>query len=67
MTYADIKIRREHAQALRELAMRLGVKIADAVGLWPKCPRCMSLLISIEEGLAACPNCRREYMIAERL
>jgi uncharacterized Zn finger protein (UPF0148 family) len=66
ISYTDIKIRKEHAQELRELAMRLGVKIADAVGLWPRCPKCMSLLAQWEEGVAVCPNCRRGYTLVER-
>jgi len=67
MTYADVKIRKEHAAALRELAVRLNIKIADAVGLWPRCPKCMSLLIQHEEAAAVCPNCRRQYALVERL
>ena len=66
MTYASIKIRREHAAALRELAARLGVKVADAVGMWPRCPKCMSPLAQWIEGEAVCPNCRRKYAIVER-
>jgi len=64
--YASIKIRREHADALRMLTMRLGVKIADVVALWPKCPKCMTPLVQYEEAVAVCPNCRRGYAIAER-
>ena len=67
MTHADIKIRKEYATALRELAVRLGIKMADALALWPRCPKCMSLLIQQEEGVAACPTCRREYALVERL
>jgi hypothetical protein len=67
MTYANIKIRKEHAQALRELATRRGVKVADAVSLWPRCPKCMSPLISVEEGAVVCSNCRRGYALTERL
>ena len=66
MRYVDVKIRKEHAAALRELAVRLNIKIADAVGLWPRCPKCMSLLIQQEEGAAVCPSCRREYAVVER-
>ena len=67
MTYADVKIRREHAAALRELAMRLGVKVADVVALWPRCPKCMTQLVQYEEAVAVCPNCRRGYAVTERL
>jgi len=67
MTYTDIKIRKEHAQVLRELAVRLGVKIADVVALWPRCPKCISPLIRQEEDFVVCPNCRREYAVTERL
>jgi len=66
MTYADVKIRKEHADMLRGLAVRLGVKIADVVALWPKCPKCTSPLVQYEEAVAVCPNCRRGYAIAER-
>jgi ribosomal protein S27AE len=66
MTYADVKIRKEHAQALRELAMRTNVKIADVVALWPRCPKCGGLLIGVEEGAVVCSNCRRGYALAER-
>jgi uncharacterized Zn finger protein (UPF0148 family) len=61
----DIKIRKAHAATLKELAMRTGVKIADVVGLWPRCPKCMSLLTQWVEGEAVCPNCRRKYAIVE--
>jgi len=64
--YADIKIRKEHAAVLRELAVRTGVKVADVVGLWPRCPKCMSPLAQWTEGEAVCPNCRRGYAIVER-
>ena len=66
MRYVDVKIRREHAQALRELAVRLGVKVADVVSLWPRCPKCMSPLVQVEDAAAVCPACRRGYAIAER-
>jgi uncharacterized Zn finger protein (UPF0148 family) len=50
----------------RELAVRTGVKIADVVTLWPRCPKCMSPLAQwVAEGEAVCPNCRRRYAIAE--
>jgi len=65
MTYASIKIRREHADMLRELAMRFNVKIADAVALWPKCPKCGFPLVQWIEGEVACPNCRRKYAVVE--
>jgi rubrerythrin len=67
MTYADVKIRKEHAVMLRELAVRLGVKVADVVALWPRCPKCGGLLVSVEEASAACPNCQRGYIIMERV
>jgi len=66
MRYVDVKLRREHAAALRELAVRLNIKIADAVGLWPRCPKCASLLIQQEEAVAVCPSCRRTYALVER-
>ena len=62
----DIKVRKAHAAALKELAMRTGVKIADVVALWPRCPKCASLLMSVEEGAVVCPNCRRGYTLVER-
>ena len=63
----DVKVRKAHAAALKELAMRTGVKIADVVTLWPRCPGCMSPLAQwTAEGEAVCPNCRRRYAIAER-
>jgi rubrerythrin len=65
MSYVDIKIRKEHATTLRELAARLGVKVADAVGLWPRCPKCMSPLVQWADGEAVCPSCRRKYAIVE--
>jgi ribosomal protein L37AE/L43A len=66
MTYADVKIRREYANMLRALAMRVNVKIADVVGLWPMCPKCMSPLVqTVEEGVVTCPNCRREFIVVE--
>jgi len=65
MTYASIKIRSEHAAELRILASLLNIKIADAVAVWPRCPRCMSLLIQQEEGVAVCPACRRRYVLVE--
>ncbi len=67
MKYVDVKIRKEHAQALRELAARLGVKIADVVMLWPRCPKCGGLLVQVEEAAAACSSCRRGYAIADRI
>jgi uncharacterized Zn finger protein (UPF0148 family) len=66
MTYANIKIRKEHAQALREVAVRRLVKIADVVGLWPRCPKCMSLLVQVEEGTVVCAACRRGYILVEK-
>ena len=66
MTYADVKIRREHVTTLRELALRTGVKIADIIALWPRCPKCTSPLVQVEEGVASCPNCRRGYALVER-
>jgi len=67
MTYASIKIRSEYAAELRILASLLNIKIADALALWPRCPRCRSPLVQQEEGVAACPTCRREYALVERL
>jgi hypothetical protein len=66
MTYTDVKIRKEHAVMLRELAVRIGVKIADALALWPRCPKCMSPLVQVEEAAVACANCRRGYAVVER-
>jgi len=66
MTYASIKIRSEYAAELRILASRLNIKIADAVAVWPRCPRCMSLLVQQEEAAAVCPSCRRRYVLVER-
>ncbi len=65
MRYVDVKIRREHAAALRELAVRLGVKIADVVGLWPRC-QCGGLLVQLEEAAVVCSSCRRGYAVVER-
>jgi uncharacterized Zn finger protein (UPF0148 family) len=66
MTYADVKIRKEHAAALRDLSMRTGVKIVDVVALWPRCPKCGFMLIGMEEGAVICANCRRGYILADR-
>ncbi len=66
MTYADIKIRKEYAQTLRELAMRLGVKIADIILLWPRCQKCGGLLVQLEEAAVVCSSCRRGYTVVER-
>jgi uncharacterized Zn finger protein (UPF0148 family) len=66
MRYVDIKIRREHAAVLRELATRLGVKLADIVRLWPRCPKCGFPLMQLEEAAVMCPNCRRRYELEER-
>jgi uncharacterized Zn finger protein (UPF0148 family) len=66
MTYADIKIRKEYADMLKMLAMKLRIKVADVMMVWPKCPKCMSPLAQYEEGEAICPNCRRKYFIVER-
>jgi uncharacterized protein with PIN domain len=62
----DIKVRKAHATVLRELAVRLGVKIADVVSLWPRCPKCTSPLVQVEEAAVVCPNCRRGYALVER-
>ena len=67
MTYADVKVRKEHAATLRELAVRTGVKVADVVAMWPRCPKCGVMLIQMEEGAVSCPNCRRGYALVERL
>jgi len=66
MTYADIKVRKEHADALRELSMRLSVKIADVVSLWPRCPKCMGMLVQVEEAAVVCSSCRRGFALVER-
>ncbi len=66
MKYVDVKIRREHAATLRELAVRTGVKIADVVGLWPRCPKCGGLLVQVGEATVTCADCRRGYAIVER-
>jgi len=66
MTYTDVKIRKEHAVVLRELALRTGVKIADIIALWPRCPKCMSPLVQVEEAAVACPSCRRGYALVDR-
>jgi uncharacterized Zn finger protein (UPF0148 family) len=66
MTYADVKIRKEHAEMLRALAARLGIKVADALALWPKCPKCGSLLVQVGERTIICSNCKREYVVQER-
>lgn len=65
--YADVKIRKEHADMLRLLALRLNAKLVDVLGLWPRCPRCGSPLVQEGEGVVVCPNCRREYVLTERL
>jgi tRNA(Ile2) C34 agmatinyltransferase TiaS len=65
MTYADIKIRKEHAQTLRDLSMMLNVKIADVVAWWPKCPRCGGPLVQVGEAVV-CSKCRRGYALTER-
>jgi RNase P subunit RPR2 len=66
MRYVDVKVRREHAATLRELAMKMNVKIADVVALWPRCPKCGALLVQVEEAAVVCSNCRRGYALVER-
>ncbi len=58
----DIKIRQAHAAALRELAALTNVKMADAVGLWPRCPQC-GFLLQRAGKLLLCQKCGMEYKL----
>ena len=58
----SIRLRREGYQALKELCGATGVKLADVVRLWPKCPRCGSLLAEVG-GVVTCVKCRISYRL----
>jgi len=65
MTYADVKIRKEYADMLRGLSIKMRIKIADAVALWPHCPGCGGLLAQVGKDVIVCSNCGRRYSIAD--
>ena len=62
LQFATVKLRRDGYQALKELCGAAGVKLADAVKLWPKCPRCGSLLAEVG-GVITCVKCRNAYRL----
>ena len=57
-----IRLRREGYQMIKELCDATGVKIADAARLWPKCPKCGSLLAEVG-GVVTCAKCRTAYRL----
>jgi len=58
----SIRLRREGYQALKELCDATGVKVADAVKLWPRCPKCNSLLAEVG-GVITCVKCKTAYRL----
>jgi ribosomal protein S27AE len=60
----SIRLRREGHQALKELCDATGVKLADVVKLWPKCPRCGALLAEVG-GAVTCVKCRTAYKLQQ--
>jgi len=58
----SIRLRREGYQALKELCDATGVKMADAVRLWPRCPKCGSLLAEFG-GVITCVKCKTAYRL----
>jgi len=57
-----IRLRREGYQMIKELCDATGVKIADATRLWPKCPKCGSLLAEVG-GVVTCVKCKTTYRL----
>jgi ribosomal protein S27AE len=60
--FVTVKLRRESYQALKELCGATGVKLADVVKLWPKCPKCGSLLAEVG-GTITCVKCKTAYRL----
>jgi ribosomal protein S27AE len=58
----SIRLRREGYQMIKELCDATGVKLSDAVRLWPRCPKCGSLLAEVG-GAVTCVKCRTAYRI----
>ncbi len=58
----SVRLRREGYQALKELCDATGVKLSDVVRLWPRCPRCGSMLAEVG-GVIACVKCRTAYRL----
>ncbi len=58
----SVRLRKEWHQALKELCSATGVKLADAIRLWPKCPKCGALLAEIG-GVVTCVKCRTAYRL----
>jgi ribosomal protein S27AE len=58
----SIRLRREGYQTLKELSDVTGVKLTDVVKLWPKCPKCGSLLTELG-GVVTCVKCRTAYRL----
>jgi len=58
----SVRLRRESYQALKGLSDATGVKLADTVKLWPKCPKCGSLLAEVG-GVITCVKCRTAYRL----
>ncbi len=47
---------------MKELCNTTGVKLTDAVKLWPKCPKCGALLAEVG-GVVTCVKCRTAYRL----
>jgi ribosomal protein S27AE len=60
----SVRLRREGYQALKELCDATGVKLTDVVKLWPRCPRCGSLLAEVG-GATTCVKCRTAYRLQQ--
>jgi len=58
----SIRLRKEEYQMLKELCGATGVKLADVVKLWPKCPNCGALLAEVG-GAVLCVKCRAAYRL----
>jgi ribosomal protein S27AE len=58
----SIRVRREGYEALRQLSDATGVKLTDIVKLWPRCPRCGSLLAEVG-GVITCVKCKTAYRL----
>ena len=58
----SIRIRREGYQMIKELCDATGVKLVDVLKLWPKCPKCGSLLGEVG-GVITCVKCKTAYRL----
>jgi ribosomal protein S27AE len=58
----SIRLRREGYQMIKELCDATGVKLSDAVRLWPKCSNCGSLIAEVG-GVVTCVKCKTAYKL----